>query len=157
AAARTPALTKVLGVAALTAIGVGAAEIHAAAAAQEDGSSTASPIEGVTVSARRREEAAQDVPIPGSVVRGEGISEVGAFAVNRIKELVPTVQLYSSNPRNTALNIRGLGTTYGLTNDGIEGGVGFYVDGVYYARPAAQALDFIDVDRLEVLRGPQGT
>jgi iron complex outermembrane receptor protein len=157
AASRAPVLTKVLSVAALTAIGVGAAEIQAPAAAQEDGSSAASPIEEVTVTARRREEAAQDVPIPVSVVSGQLISDVGAFNVNRIKELVPTVQLYSSNPRNTALNIRGLGTTFGLTNDGIEGGVGYYVDGVYFARPAAQALDFIDVDRVEVLRGPQGT
>jgi iron complex outermembrane receptor protein len=157
AAAKRPALTKLLSIAALTAIGAGAVEIQAPARAQEDGSSAASSIEEVTVSARRREEAAQDVPIPVSVVSGQLISEVGAFTVNRVKELVPTVQLYSSNPRNTALNIRGLGTTFGLTNDGIEGGVGFYVDGVYYARPAAQALDFIDVDRLEVLRGPQGT
>ena len=117
----------------------------------------AGPIEEVTVSARRREEAAQDVPIPVSVVSGQLITDVGAFNVNRIKELVPTVQLYSSNPRNTAVNIRGLGSTFGLTNDGIEGGVGFYVDGVYYARPRRATLDFIDVDRVEVLRGPQGT
>ncbi len=157
AVSKAPMLTKLLGVAALTAIGAGAAEIQAPAAAQEDGNSASAPIEEVTVSARRREEAAQEVPIPVSVVSGQVITEIGAFTVNRIKELVPTVQLYSSNPRNTALNIRGLGTTFGLTNDGIEGGVGFYVDGVYYARPAAQALDFIDVDRLEVLRGPQGT
>jgi iron complex outermembrane receptor protein len=109
------------------------------------------------VTARRREESAQDVPIPVSVVGGELIGDAGAFNVNRVKELIPTVQLYSSNPRNTAVNIRGLGTTYGLTNDGIETGVGFYVDGVFYARPAATTLDFIDVERLEVLRGPQGT
>ena len=61
AAAKSPVLTKVLSIAALAAIGVGAAEIQAPAAAQEDGSSAASPIEEVTVSARRREEAAQDV------------------------------------------------------------------------------------------------
>src|SRR5690606_5494796 len=51
----------------------------------------------------------------------------------------------------------GLGSTYGLTNDGIDPGVGFYLDGVYLARPAATALDFIDVEQIEVLRGPQGT
>jgi iron complex outermembrane receptor protein len=77
--------------------------------------------------------------------------------VNRLKELVPSVQLYSSNARNTSLNIRGLGSTFGLTNDGIEPGVGFYIDGVYHARPAATALDFVDIDQIEILRGPQGT
>jgi iron complex outermembrane recepter protein len=107
--------------------------------------------------ARRREEAVQEVPIPVSVVDGELITEAGAFNVNRIKELIPTVQFYSSNPRNTGVNIRGLGAPFGLTNDGIEPGVGYYVDGVLYARPAATTLDFIDVERVEVLRGPQGT
>ncbi|ATL45849.1 TonB-dependent receptor [Chitinophaga caeni] len=111
----------------------------------------------IIVTARRRKETAQDVPIPIAVVGGARAAEAGAFNVNRLKELVPSVQLYSSNPRNTALNIRGLGTTFGLTNDGIDPGVGFYVDGVYYARPAATTLDFIDVERIEVLRGPQGT
>lgn len=111
----------------------------------------------VVVSSRRRQEAVQDIPIPISVIRGTTAEDAGAFNVNRLKELVPTVQLYASNARNTTLNIRGLGSTFGLTNDGIDPGVGFYVDGVYYARPAATALDFVDIDRVEVLRGPQGT
>lgn len=111
----------------------------------------------LVITSRRRTETAQSVPIPISIVGGAQIAETGAFNVNRLKELVPTVQLYSSNPRNTTLNIRGLGSTFGLTNDGIDPGVGFYVDGVYYARPAATTLDFIDVERIEVLRGPQGT
>lgn len=111
----------------------------------------------VLITARRRSEEVQKVPIPISVVGGPKIEESGSFNVNRVKELVPTVQLYSSNPRNTTLNIRGLGSTFGLTNDGIDPGVGFYVDGVYFARPAATALDFIDIEQIEVLRGPQGT
>ncbi|HEY9488165.1 MAG TPA: TonB-dependent receptor, partial [Chryseosolibacter sp.] len=111
----------------------------------------------VVVTARRRTETAQQVPIPISVLGGELVEDAGAFNVNRVKELVPSVQLYSSNPRNTTLNIRGLGSTFGLTNDGIDPGVGFYVDGVYYARPAATTLDFIDIEQIEVLRGPQGT
>jgi iron complex outermembrane recepter protein len=111
----------------------------------------------IVVTARRRSETVQAVPIPISVVGGELIEDAGAFNVNRVKELVPTVQLYSSNPRNTSLNIRGLGSTFGLTNDGIDPGVGFYVDGVYYARPAATTLDFVDIEQIEVLRGPQGT
>ncbi len=111
----------------------------------------------ILITARRRTEEVQKVPIPISVVGGPKIEESGSFNVNRIKELVPTVQLYSSNPRNTTLNIRGLGSTFGLTNDGIDPGVGFYVDGVYFARPAATSLDFIDIEQIEVLRGPQGT
>jgi iron complex outermembrane receptor protein len=111
----------------------------------------------VVVTARRVEEVAQEVPIPVSVVSGELVANSGAFNVNRLKELIPTVQFYSSNPRNTTINIRGLGSPFGLTNDGIEPGVGMYVDGFYFARPAAGTLDFIDVERIEVLRGPQGT
>lgn len=111
----------------------------------------------IVVTSRRRKETAQEVPIPVSVVGGALIDDAGAFNVSRLKELVPTVQLYSSNPRNTSLNIRGLGTTFGLINDGIDPGVGFYVDGVYFARTAATTLDFIDVEQIEVLRGPQGT
>lgn len=111
----------------------------------------------VVVSSRRRQESIQEIPIPISVIGGTRADDAGAFTVNRLKELVPTVQLYASNARNTTLNIRGLGSTFGLTNDGVDPGVGFYVDGVYYARPAATALDFIDIERVEVLRGPQGT
>lgn len=111
----------------------------------------------LVITSRRRVETAQSVPIPISIVGGAKVEETGAFNVNRLKELVPAVQLYSSNPRNTTLNIRGLGSTFGLTNDGLDPGVGFYVDGVYYARPAATTLDFVDIERIEVLRGPQGT
>jgi iron complex outermembrane receptor protein len=111
----------------------------------------------VVVTSRRREETAQEVPIAISVVSGPLLQQTGAFNVNRVKELIPSVQLYSSNPRNTGINIRGIGSPFGLTNDGLDPGVGFYVDGVYYARPAAATFDFIDIQQIEVLRGPQGT
>ena len=114
-------------------------------------------LDDVLITSRRRQESSQDVPIPITVIRGATAEDAGAFNVNRLKELVPTVQLYSSNPRNTTLNIRGLGSTFGLTNDGIDPGVGFYVDGVYFARPAATTLGFVDIEQIEVLRGPQGT
>ncbi|MEO6685955.1 MAG: carboxypeptidase-like regulatory domain-containing protein, partial [Dyadobacter sp.] len=93
-------------------------------------------LDDVVISSRRRQESAQEVPIPITVISGTRAEDAGAFNVNRLKELVPTVQLYASNARNTTLNIRGLGSTFGLTNDGVDPGVGFYVDGVYYARPA---------------------
>jgi iron complex outermembrane recepter protein len=111
----------------------------------------------VVITSRRRKEVLQDVPIPVSVVTGAAIDESGAFNVTRIKEVIPSVQMYTSNPRNTGVNIRGTGSPFGLTNDGLDPGVGFYIDGVYFARPAVATLDFIDVERIEVLRGPQGT
>jgi len=113
--------------------------------------------DSVVVTARRVEEVAQEVPIPVSVVDGDLVSKSGSFNVNRLKELIPTVQFYSTNPRNSSINIRGLGAPFGLTNDGLDPGVGLYIDGVFFARPAAATLDFLDVERIEVLRGPQGT
>jgi iron complex outermembrane recepter protein len=138
-------------------IGVSGVSLSAPVGAQEASSSAAGPLDEIRVTARRREESAQEVPIPISVLSGDLVADTGSFNVNRVKELVPAVQMYSSNPRNTGVNIRGLGSPFGLTNDGIEPGVGFYVDGVLYARPAATTLDFIDVQQVEVLRGPQGT
>lgn len=130
-----------------------------AAAADE----TAAQVEGgsyggeIIVTARRRQETAQDVPIAISVVDGEQIDNTGSFNVGRLTQLTPTLQYYSSNPRNTAVNIRGIGAPFGLTNDGIEQGVGIYVDDVYYSRVASSTFDFLDVAQIEVLRGPQGT
>jgi iron complex outermembrane recepter protein len=113
--------------------------------------------ESVVVTARRVEEIAQEVPIPLAVLSGRQIENAGAFNVNRLQQMVPMVQFYTTNPRNSFLNIRGLGLPFGLANDGIETGVGMYVDGVFHSRPAAATFDFVDVDRVEVLRGPQGT
>lgn len=111
----------------------------------------------IVVTARHREESAQTVPLAISVVGGERIDSTGAFNVGRLQALTPAVQFYTSNPRNSAVNIRGLGVPFGLTNDGIEQGVGIYVDDVYYSRVASATFDFLDVGRIEVLRGPQGT
>ncbi|MCK9542739.1 MAG: TonB-dependent receptor [Novosphingobium sp.] len=111
----------------------------------------------ILVTARRRQETSQEVPLAISVIGGEHIDNTGAFNVGRLQQLTPTLQFYSSNPRNSAVNIRGLGAPFGLTNDGIEQGVGIYVDDVYYSRAASSTFDFLDVAQVEVLRGPQGT
>ncbi len=113
--------------------------------------------DGIVVTARRRAEAAQDVPLAISVINAESIEATGNFNIVKLQQLAPTLQVYSSNPRNTAVNIRGLGVPYGLTSDGFEQGVGIYVDDVYNARVAAATFDFLDVAQVEVLRGPQGT
>ncbi len=111
----------------------------------------------IVVTARRRRETAQTVPIAIAVIDGARIDNSGSFNVGRLQQITPTLQFASSNPRNSSVNIRGLGAPLGLTNDGIEQGVGVYVDDVYYARVASTSFDFLDVARIEVLRGPQGT
>jgi len=111
----------------------------------------------IVVTARRRSESVQSVPIAMSVIGGEALAETGAYNVGRITQLQPSLQFYSTNPRNSAANIRGLGAPFGLTNDGIEQGVGIYVDQVYYSRIASATFDFTDTERIEILRGPQGT
>jgi iron complex outermembrane receptor protein len=77
--------------------------------------------------------------------------------VQRLQQIQPTLQFYSSNPRNSSVNIRGLGAPLGLTNDGIDQGVGVYIDQVYFSRVAVATLDFLDIQQVETLRGPQGT
>lgn len=111
----------------------------------------------IIVTARRRQETAQEVPLAISVVGGEHIDNTGAFNVGRLQQLTPTIQYTSSNPRNTTLQIRGIGAPFGLTNDGFDQGVGIYVDDIYYSRVASSTFDFLDVAQIEVLRGPQGT
>lgn len=111
----------------------------------------------IIVTARRRQETAQEVPLAISVIRGDSIESTGNFNVVKLQQLAPTLQVYASNPRNTAVNIRGLGVPFGLTSDGFEQGVGIYVDDVYNARVAAATFDFLDVEQVEVLRGPQGS
>jgi iron complex outermembrane receptor protein len=113
--------------------------------------------EAIVVTARRRTESLQDVPIAVAVLGGPQLEATGSYNVGRLTQLQPSLQFYSTNPRNSAANIRGLGAPFGLTNDGIEQGVGIYVDQVYYSRIASATFDFLDVERVEVLRGPQGT
>lgn len=111
----------------------------------------------IVVTARRRREQVQDVPIAIAVLGVKELENTGSFNIARLQQLQPTLQFYSSNPRNSAVNIRGLGAPLGLTNDGIDQGVGVYIDQVYMGRVAVASLDFLDVEQVETLRGPQGT
>jgi iron complex outermembrane recepter protein len=126
-------------------------------AAQSRGDAT---LDGVIVTARRREESLQSIPAAVSVLDGNLLDS--SFTVNpqQTSLLVPSLYYNSANPRNTAYTIRGLGSNtlaISAANDGIEPGVGFYVDQVYHGRPATASFDFTDIERVEVLRGPQGT
>lgn len=148
---RTGALALVLGCGATQALAedpVGAPQTQTPSVAQ---------LGDIVVTARRREERAQEVPIALTVIGGEQLEDTNTYNVGQLTQQAPSVQLLSSNPRNTAITIRGIGASYGLANDGLEQGVGIYVDQVYYARPATATLDFVDLERIEILRGPQGT
>ncbi len=114
----------------------------------------------ILVTARRRPENAQKVPASLSVVDGALLDKSYTVNTQQLSQLVPSLNYSSANPRNTAFTIRGLGSSVvavSQANDGLEPGVGFYVDQVFHARPATAAFDFTDIDRIEVLRGPQGT
>lgn len=111
----------------------------------------------IVVTARRRQERAQDVPIALSVISGQQLAARGDYRLDQVQQLVPSLQVFSFNPRNTNINIRGLGSNVALTNDGLENGVGLYIDNVYYGRVGQSQFDLVDLDRIEVLRGPQGT
>jgi iron complex outermembrane receptor protein len=116
---------------------------------------TGEPI--VVTGARRRDEDVQKVPVAVSIVDERQLDATGSINVAKLTQIQPSLQFYSSNPRNSAATIRGLGAPFGLTNDGIEQGVGVYIDQVYNSRIAAATFDFLDVKQVEVLRGPQGT
>lgn len=143
--------------AAETAVADEAVAAATASDAPADADDQASRGDIIIVTARRRQETAQEVPVAISVIRGDSIEATGNFNVVKLQQLAPTLQVYTTNPRNTSVNIRGLGVPYGLTSDGFEQGVGIYVDDVYNSRVAAATFDFLDVDQVEVLRGPQGT
>ena len=109
----------------------------------------------VIVTARRRSERLQDVPIAVSAVGGERLASVGISQVQQLQFEVPSLNVATPNPRQTNIAIRGLGNNPAA--DGLAASVGLYIDGVYLDRPGMANFDLIDVDRIEVLRGPQGT
>ena len=109
----------------------------------------------VLVTARRTSERAQDVPIALSVLSGATLSQAGAYTLTDLQTQTPSLTAYQSNARNSSIGIRGIGVS--SASDGLDSSVGVYVDDVYLGRPGMALEDLIDVDRVEVLRGPQGT
>ena len=125
------------------------------ALAQDEGASRTQDV--ITVTARRREETIQDVPMSVTAFSGADLEQMGAVDITSIAEVTPNVTLEVSRGTNSTLSafIRGVGQQDPVA--GFEAGVGIYVDDVYLNRPQAAVLDIYDVERIEVLRGPQGT
>ncbi|HWH22453.1 MAG TPA: TonB-dependent receptor, partial [Allosphingosinicella sp.] len=121
-------------------------------AAQEDGETTE-----IVVTARRRAENLQDVPISVTALDGEALEDRGAVDLTAVMQQAPNTTLQIARGSNSTLIafIRGVGQQDPLW--GVEPGVGLYIDDVYVARPQGAVLDIFDVERIEVLRGPQGT
>jgi len=134
---------------------IGMLTLAPAAIAQDAGADAV--LDEVTVTARRREESLQDVPIAVSAFSGEQLDVIGAVDITALTKQVPNIQLEVSRATNTTLTayIRGIGQQDPVA--GWEGGVGIYLDDVYLARPQGTVFDLYDVERIEVLRGPQGT
>jgi len=111
----------------------------------------------IVVTARRREESLIDVPIAVSAFSGEALEQRGALDITDVGAITPNTTLETSRGSNSTLSafIRGIGQQDPVS--GFEPGVGIYLDDVYLNRPQAGVLDIYDVERIEVLRGPQGT
>ncbi len=118
---------------------------------------SAGGLEEITVTARRREESLQDVPIAVTAFSGDRLEDLGVHDITWLQQSTPNLTLQVARATNSTLIafIRGVGQQDPLW--GFEPGVGLYVDDVYVARPQGAVLDVYDIERLEVLRGPQGT
>lgn len=112
-------------------------------------------LDEVTVSARHREENARQVPIALDVLDGAQLNDAGIFRIGDMQQRVPSLLVSAPNERYTSYGIRGLGSS--SFNDGIDGSVGVFLDGVYLGRQGMSLSDLVDLERVEVLRGPQGT
>ena len=123
----------------------------------DDQTSAETSLETVTVTARRRSEEAQNVPISISAFSADELNQTGAVDITTLQQSTPNLSLSVSRGSNSTLTafIRGVGQQDPLW--GFEPGVGLYVDDVYIARPQGAVLDVYNIDHIEVLRGPQGT
>ena len=116
-------------------------------------------LEEIVVTARKREESLQDTPIAVSAFTGDQLEFRGLSDIEQLDQFTPNMVLNKSptysNVTNAAVYIRGIGQ-----NDFtpvIDPGVGLYVDGVYLGRSVGGVMDIVDIERVEILRGPQGT
>lgn len=120
-----------------------------------DAAEPGAQVDQILITARRREEKLQDVPITvsaisGQVLRTERLDRVADYAAK-----IANFGALQQNTRVSTLTVRGLGGN--ANSDGSEAGVGLIVDGVFFTHPGFSWLDFVDLDHVELARGPQGT
>jgi iron complex outermembrane receptor protein len=114
-------------------------------------------LEAVTVTARKREETLQEVPVAVTAFTADALDKLQVEDLGDLDAQVPNLTVYAARGSSSTITayIRGVGQSDPLW--GVDPGVGIYMDDVYVARPQGALLDVFDVDRVEVLRGPQGT
>lgn len=117
----------------------------------------ATTLGGVTVTARKREETLQEVPVAVTAFTPEALDRLAVDDLGDLDAQVPNLTVYAARGSSSTITayIRGIGQSDPLW--GVDPGVGIYMDDVYIARPQGALLDVFDVERIEVLRGPQGT
>ena len=108
----------------------------------------------ILVTARRREERLEDVPVSVTAVSGDRLAQQQATNVRDIAKLAPNLNIDSDTPTRSFVSIRGVGTTL---SDSVQPGVGIFMDGIYLPATSFFNSPLVDVERIEVLRGPQGT
>ncbi len=113
--------------------------------------------EPIIVTATLRAMDVQDIPLAVTAVAPEALEREGVSDIKTLSSISPSFNIQSSQTetQGTSIKIRGVGTTG--NNTGLESSVGVFIDGVYQSRPGVALGDLVDLERLEILRGPQGT
>ena len=112
--------------------------------------------QSIVITAQKRLQLAQDVPLAVSVVGADYLAKSGAVSLKDVVSAIPSLQFTQSQSAvQSSVTIRGVGSSGGVA--GLEPSVGIYVDGIYLDRTYMGLGDFNDIERIEVLRGPQGT
>lgn len=126
------------------------------AAAQNSSSSPELIIEHIIVTANKREESIQEVPMSVTAFTGDFFRDSGETSFQALEQYTPNLKIQAGpDSRFTSIRIRGIGSAG--TNGGIDPSVGVFIDGVYQGRAGMNISDLVDIERVEVLRGPQGT
>jgi len=114
-------------------------------------------LERIEITARKTVESLQEVPVAVTSISADELAELGIAVITEVQQFSPNTTLQRSRGTNSTITafIRGVGQQDPLW--GYEAGVGIYIDDVYMARPQGAVLDLLDIERVEVLRGPQGT
>ncbi|GAA4864463.1 TonB-dependent receptor [Luteimonas vadosa] len=139
------------------ALGLSAPVAFAQDAERAEAGRQATTLDAIKVTARKREETIQDVPVAVTAFTPEMIDKLNVEDIGDLDAQVPNLTIYAARGSTSTVTayIRGVGQADPLW--GVDPGVGIYLDDVYIARPQGALLDVFDVGRIEVLRGPQGT